>query len=85
MKILKFKMYKDGGTVEISTNKGIFCFDNRMFNKTKGMIYDGYPKGDNSNLIENSEKLKMELIEKLENYKNESYQSSIDHFIKKIN
>ncbi len=54
MEIKKFKIYIDGGTIEITTDKGIFCFDERIRTSTKGRLYDGYPKGDNSNLIENS-------------------------------
>lgn len=42
---------------------------------------NGYPKRDNSNLIENSEDLENELIECLKLYKNDFYQSSIDYFI----
>ena len=81
MEIKKIEMYLDGGTIEIETDKGIFCFDERIGSKTKGRLYDGYPKSDNSNLIENSENLETELIECLKLYKNDFYQSSIDYFI----
>jgi hypothetical protein len=81
MKINNFKMYLDGGTIELDTDKGIFCFDKRIRSNTKGRIYDGYPKSDNSNLIENSEDLESELIEGLNFYKNDFYQSSIEYFI----
>jgi hypothetical protein len=49
MEIKKFEMYRDGGTIELTTDKGIFCFDNRIRSNTKGRLYDGYPKKDNSN------------------------------------
>ena len=81
MKINNFKMYLDGGTIELETDKGIFCFDGRIGSNTKGRLYDGYPKSDNSNLIENSEDLETELIECLKLYKNDFYQRSIDYFI----
>lgn len=81
MEINKFEMYRDGGTIELDTDKGIFCFDERIRSNTKGRLYDGYPKSDNSNLIENSEDLEIELIECLKLYKNDFYQSSIDYFI----
>ena len=81
MEINKFKMYLDGGTIELDTDRGIFCFDERIRSNTKGRLYDGYPKSDNSNLIENSEDLEIELIECLKLYKNDFYQSSIDYFI----
>lgn len=79
---MKFEKYCDGGTIELETDKGIFCFDNRIGSDTKGRLYDGYPKDDNSNIIENSEDLETELIEGLKSYKNAFYQKSIDHFIK---
>ena len=81
MKINNFKMYLDGGTIELDTDKGIFCFDERIGSNTKGILYNGYPKDDNSNLIENSEDLETELIECLKLYKNDFYQSSVDYFI----
>ena len=83
MYINNFKKYLDGGTIELDTDKGIFCFDERIRSNTKGRLYEGYPKDDNSNLIENSEDLEIELIECLKLYKNNFYQSSIDYFIKK--
>lgn len=81
MKIINFKVYKDGGTIEIETIDGIFCFDGRLSSNTKNMLYNGYPKKDNSNIIKNSEELKNNLFDELKNYKNDFYQSSIDHFI----
>jgi hypothetical protein len=82
MEIKKFEMYRDGGTIELTTDKGIFCFDNRIRSNTKGRLYDGYPKKDNSNLIENSDELEQELIDSLKSFKSDFYQSSIDYFIK---
>jgi hypothetical protein len=81
MEIKKFEMYLDGGTIKLTTDKGIFCFDERIRSSTKGRLYDGYPKDDNSNLIENSVDLEQELIEQLKLFKSDFYQSSIDYFI----
>jgi hypothetical protein len=81
MEINNFDVYRDGGTIEVVTDKGIFCFDGRIGSNTKGRLYDGYPKSDNSNLIENSESIEAELIEGLKLYKNNFYQESIDYFI----
>jgi hypothetical protein len=81
MEIKKFEMYRDGGTIELTTDKGIFCFDERIRSNTKGRLYDGYPKRDNSNLIENSDDLEQELIDSLKSFKSDFYQSSIDYFI----
>ena len=81
MEIKKFEIYYDGGTIELETDNGIFCFDERIGSNTKGRLYNGYPKSDNSNLIENSKDLETELVESLKLYKNAFYQSSIDYFI----
>lgn len=83
MEIKKFEMYRDGGTIELTTDKGIFCFDERIGSNTKGRLYEGYPKRDNSNIIENSYELEEELIDSLKTFKSDFYQSSIDYFIKK--
>ncbi len=81
MKIQKFNMYLDGGTIEIITDQGTYCFDNRIRSNTKGRLYNGMPKKDNSNIIENPDELEKEILEALKDYKDDSYQSSIDHFI----
>jgi hypothetical protein len=81
MVIEKFNMYLDGGTVEVTTDKGVFCFDNRLRSNTNGRLFDGYPKKDNSNLIENYESLEVEIIENLKTFKDEFYQESIEAFI----
>jgi len=81
MEIKKFEMYRDGGTIELTTDKGIFCFDERIGSNTKGRLYEGYPKRDNSNIIENSDELEEELISSLKTFKSDFYQSSIDYFI----
>lgn len=82
MKIIKFDQYLDGGTTEIITNNGIYCFDSRLGTKTKGKLYNGYPKKDNSNLINDSNEIEKEIIEALKEYKDDFYQLSIDSFIK---
>lgn len=82
MRIIKFNVYRDGGTIEIPTDEGIFCFDYRLGTSTKGRLYRGYPKDDNSNLIENSSELETILIENLKNYKDDFNQNFIDFFLK---
>lgn len=81
MEIKSFNLYRDGGTVRLDTDKGIFCFDYRIETKTKGALYKDFPKDDNSNLIENSHDLEKELIESLRHYKDDSCQISIDYFL----
>lgn len=81
MEIKRFDTYRDGGTIKIETNRGTFCFDNRISSNTKGRLYEGYPKRDNSNIIENSGELEAELLEVLKSYKHSFYQKAIDHFV----
>jgi hypothetical protein len=82
MEIKKFEMFLDGGTIKITTSKGIFCFDHRIRTKTDGRLYDDMPKDDNSNIIENSDDLENEIIESLKIFNDDFYQSSIQHLIK---
>ena len=83
MIIKSFNVYRDGGTIEITTEDDkVFCFDDRILSKTKGKLYDGYPKENNSNIItENAEAIEIELIKALSSYKNEYYQDTINAFI----
>ena len=82
IEIKDFDMYRDGGTIRISTNEGIFCFDDRINSTTEGRLYYGYPMDDNSNLIENSKELEYKIIKSLKSYKKENHQKAIDHFVK---
>lgn len=36
-------VYKDGGTVELTTNLGIYCIDHRVRSKTPDRVYNAYP------------------------------------------
>jgi hypothetical protein len=82
IEIIDFDNLDDGGTIKITTDEGIFCFDDRLMSTTKGRLYYGYPMDDNSNLIENSEELEYRIIKSLKSYKNETYQKSLDHLVK---
>lgn len=68
MKVLNYEMYRDGGTEEITTDKGVFCYDHRIESLTAGSLFDGYPKDDNSNVIEDSCNIEDELLEALKQY-----------------
>ena len=81
MEIKKFEIFLDGGTIKITTDEGIFCFDHRIRTTTEGRLYDGMPKDDNSNLIENSDELEGKIIESLKFFRDDFYQSSIEHLI----
>ena len=81
MEIRNFRRYRDGGTNEIETDEGVFCFDERIHSSTKGRLYLGYPKNDMSNLIHDSIELEKRLIASLLNYKDSFNQISIDSLI----
>jgi hypothetical protein len=82
IEIKGFDMYRDGGTIQITTDEGIFCFDDRINSTTEGRLYYGYPMDDNSNLMENSKELEYRIIKSLKSYKKENYQKAIDHLVK---
>jgi len=68
MEIIEIDSYLDGGTIEIITDRGSYCIDDRLFSKTKGIIFFNYPKYDNCNIAPNQDELKIELIEALAKY-----------------
>jgi len=77
-------MHFDGGTIEIVTNEGSYCFDGRTKSKTKGRLYYGYPKPDNSNLILNYIESEIDIFNALEDYNNKTGfdRDKIDYFLK---
>lgn len=68
MKILKIDTYRDGGTIEIITERGTFCIDRRIGSKTLGKLFFGYPS--DSNMIENYSDLLSQLKQSLEKVNN---------------
>lgn len=68
MEIINIDSYKDGGTIEITTNRGSYCIDDRLFSKTKGSIFCNYPEDNNSNIVPNQDELKVEIIDALAKY-----------------
>jgi hypothetical protein len=81
MEILKVDKCLDGGTIVLRTNEGDFWIDNRIRSNTKGEWFNGYPKEDNSNLIEDSEELEERLIKALSEFKDGFYKESINSLI----
>lgn len=67
MKIKLIVSYLDGGTISITTDTCEYCIDNRLFSETKGKIYLGYPNKDNSNLIDDQDEIKKEILESISN------------------
>ena len=86
MKIKEVSFYLDGGTVVIRTDKGSFCVDSRLHTKTKGKLFYGYPRYDNTNIIDNPETIKNELIECINLYDEDEHlmDSMKEHIIKLI-
>jgi len=82
MLIKEFNIYKDGGTIEVRTTKGIFCFDNRLCSESKNEMFKGYPKNDNSNMLIDAEDLKQEIVESLKTFDDKFHQEQITDFIK---
>lgn len=68
MEITKIDGYLDGGTIKIVTTNEIYCIDSRIKTKTKGSIFFGYPKDDNSNIASNQDEIKIEMKDALEKY-----------------
>lgn len=85
MKVLDVQVYKDGGTMEIETDKGTYCYDHRIGTSTPSQLYLGMPKDDNSNIIENYESIEKELSAALHEYihgnKNHFYYGHIERLL----
>lgn len=67
MEIIKHSIYRDGGTIGVSTKNGEFCIDDRIGSSTKGMIYVGYPNTDGTNPVVNQDSMRKEIIKYFEN------------------
>lgn len=65
MEILNMTMYKDGGTILITTDNGKFSLDNRIGTKTKYKLFNDYPAVTNHNLIVHSTQIQWELYQEL--------------------
>jgi hypothetical protein len=81
MKVLKFNLYRDGGTIEITTDEGVYCVDGRINSITKGDFFLRYPLSDNSNIIRDSKNLELRIIEALKNYEDHFFDKAIKGFI----
>lgn len=88
MKILRIDSYIDGGTIEITTDEGVYCIDNRLFSNLKGKIFFNYPKDDNRNIVPNQNEIKAELINALAEYTvsedEKILQPSVDEILLKL-
>ncbi len=76
MEINKIDGYLDGGTIKIVTKNEIYCIDNRIRSNTKGFVYIGYPKDDNSNIISDQDSITNEILYSIKEYED----STLDNF-----
>lgn len=83
MKVIKFDVYKDGGTTEIITDEGDFYLDNRIRSTTKGEWYSEYPKKLAMPIILTPE-TKKRLISALKEYPAIFYVNTVNKLIKDI-
>jgi hypothetical protein len=84
MIINKLETYRDGGTIKVDTDKGVFYIDRRLSwpwrlssnNKvyTTGKVYDDYPS--RGNRLSNGNEIKKEIYLALENYTDDFYQKT---------
>jgi hypothetical protein len=51
MIITSFDIIRDGGSVSIQTDEGLFVVDGRMATITPGKVFRNYPKKDGSNIV----------------------------------
>ena len=83
MRINKLDTYKDGGTIKVDTDEGIFYIDRRM-GDTDGLVYDDYPS--RGNIIPNGNEIKRKIYDALEGYEDGFYKENnvegIRRFIK---
>jgi hypothetical protein len=84
MKIKEIVIFKDGGTIMITTDKGVFSIDNRLFTSTKGKLFFGYPKDDNKNIINDPTEIRNEILDSLDNYKFDEKFLHREHITKQL-
>ena len=66
-------------------HNGKYSYDDRIFSTTKGKLYNGYPNGNDSNIIRDSIEIEKKIIYALKDYKNSFYEASIQNLIKDKN
>jgi hypothetical protein len=64
MKILNIGMFSDGGTILLNTDKGDFFIDDRLFSKTKGLVWTKYPDEPDAEIVDKKD----EIIQALPNF-----------------
>jgi len=78
MRVNKLDIYRDGGTIKVDTDEGVFYIDRRLnFNgdiNTIGDIFDDYPK--TGNLVPNGNEIKRKIYDALEGYEDGFYKEN---------
>ena len=86
MVVKKIDVYKDGGTVLIATDGGVFYIDNRLDSKTKKELFFVYPDKGDPILEPKRSELRIKLTEAMNNYKDRFYSNEhIQAIIKDLN
>ena len=88
LEIKKFDVLLDGGSIVIDTNEGIYFIDNRIGSMSINNIYNAIPESleDYSNMLEGETLTDTieKLIDGLSNFKNDFYQTTINHIITEL-
>ena len=88
LEIKKFDVLKDGGSIVIDTNEGIYFIDNRLKSMTMDTIYKGIPESlEDYDKVINGETLTdtiKKLIDGLSKYKKDFYQTAINQTVTEL-
>ena len=68
MDIIEVGGYTDGGTIQIISSDGNYYIDSRIGTTTKGSIFFGYPKKDNSNIMIDQDSIRKEIKDAVDRY-----------------
>jgi hypothetical protein len=78
MKVNRLETYRDGGTIKVDTDEGVFYIDRRLpRNKdidTIGKVFDDYP--ERGNLVANGNEIKIKIYDALEGYEDGFYKEN---------
>lgn len=80
MEITNYGVYEDG-TIEITTDEGIYCYDDRIASPTRGAWFTGYPDPQGTNKLVDTAELDINIFNAIRRYQHEEQQLSINKFI----
>lgn len=68
MEILRIEMFRDGGTIEVTTDNGVYCIYDGFNHTYEGKVFNGYPNDDFLNQHTNQEQIQNEILESLKTF-----------------